>query len=959
MTVKHAAKINKWFISTSSLALSFCFADAKANWRDTIPPEMYEAELLGATPAPLSESQIEEVKATPLPLLHPHVRAQFEQLAERQLEEETGICDEQKSEFNSIKRRFGALRKRKDPDQETELHVRVHDPYAPVMTSDEARSPTPAPLPAAPPPHIDQISTTPPTCWRRVPRWAEEKWSRVVAETLERGSFPDLLLLPIARLRRCTRRQLKTQMANESATPDFSIRRGPDRSPEELLVLRASRLAADGHSSRAAKLLSRVVHKLPDAATIKSKLLALHPPDPAPFQPPLPVNSPMVVDPDVLRHIVSAHATGSAPGPSGWTFDLLDQALRHDDHDRIKQRVARLVGEILSGAISDKELFECILVAIPKADGGLRPITMCEMFLKLAECYALKMAHMTFSPRQFGCGVQSGAEIMIHAIRRDFQQGRIILALDSKNAFNSVHRDAIRKSASRYPILAALFNGAYGCPTRLRSTWGDFQSVGGVRQGSPLSAALFCAAIDEALEKLHETFGDHVRVYAYMDDIVLSAPSMHFAYHATLLLKAELRKVGLELNDDKCVILMQEGVDLEIPPLFAKFQRTCGTKILGCPIGSSDCCAKVLQKQFGSIETVIHRILSLGSQPAAYTILHDSVIGKPLYLARTCEPAHFAPFAQRFDELTLEAFSKVCDAQIDHPEIVRLSRQRGGAGITAMAPIHTSLYEASVAGRATKPVMHDADARVFEATKALDPTTQRILEMNGPQSLNWLRADSKWIPEDFAAALRARWNLIPQGISVEIGSLQCPWCSSTFRRTEWPQHILCCNCAPRASSRNRKHYTVGTAIYEEVAPFVTAIREPRDYANPEAPANPKMYSGADLKVTVDGACVVFDHTVVHAAAPSSIDRSVPKLFEAAVARKNNSYLKLAKDAGELFFPLPILSSSLVRPLEVKLLKHTFQDTGVDVALLLIRMQLAVAKGNAKAGSLAAKWLRQA
>ena len=95
------------------------------------------------------------------------------------------------------------------------------------------------------------------------------------------------------------------------------------RDPVALKVIRATALARAGYISRAAKALSQDGLQ-PASNEVVEKLSALHPRASGP-PPPCPETVPHVaVDTEALAKTISQRLkNGAAPGPSGWTGELI------------------------------------------------------------------------------------------------------------------------------------------------------------------------------------------------------------------------------------------------------------------------------------------------------------------------------------------------------------------------------------------------------------------------------------------------------------------------------------------------------------------------------------------------------------------------------------------------------------------------------------------------------------
>ena len=151
--------------------------------------------------------------------------------------------------------------------------------------------------------------------------------------------------------------------------------------PEDRSVLRANRFAHDGHIGRAANaLMQNAPADASDPAVIAS-LLSLHPPCPSAI-PPLPLNVPptfLAADRHLRSLIIRKVANGSAPGPSGWTGEMMATISRNDE---CLAGIAALLNDIRNGNLSDEArpyLLAARLIAVDK-NPGIRPIAIGEAF---------------------------------------------------------------------------------------------------------------------------------------------------------------------------------------------------------------------------------------------------------------------------------------------------------------------------------------------------------------------------------------------------------------------------------------------------------------------------------------------------------------------------------------------------------------------------------------------------
>jgi hypothetical protein len=215
-----------------------------------------------------------------------------------------------------------------------------------------------------------------------------------------------------------------------------------------------------------------------------TKLAALHPPASAAL-PPLPrqpdgTPSPerAAIDLDRLRRIVRSRlANGSAPGPSGWTGELIRSLI---DDEICGPGINAIVLDMINGRIDEGPrllLLSSRLIGILKPNLiDLRPIAVGEAFYRLTALTALDQFStddIFALSEQYGVGRPGGSERALHAIRSALDlrgPDSVVLTLDIKNAFNSRRRSEIAQAlfAEREASPAwRLFHWAYRSATPL------------------------------------------------------------------------------------------------------------------------------------------------------------------------------------------------------------------------------------------------------------------------------------------------------------------------------------------------------------------------------------------------------------------------------------------------------------------------------------------------------------
>ena len=350
------------------------------------------------------------------------------------------------------------------------------------------------------------------------------------------------------------------------------------------------------------------------------------------------------------------------------------------------------------------------LVAIPKPNGGVRPIAMGETLLKLAELVLLLRHESSlatlFQPLQQGVLSKSGCESVIHNLSDLYEQGHVILSLDFRNAFNVPSRDEIAKAvfgfATMKPfqrVFAAQYKEAsellfYGHTGTLYCV---LESNAGVRQGSPLSTVFFCCFLQPMLETIAQEF-PNVKVLAYVDDVSLTSPSgkeVEAAYHR---LQTLLLTKGIQLNNEKCIwfegksdapipsTLKEEGVRTESEVI----------KVLGAFVGEEQRIGSELIRTLEKHHTIFRRLKKMGANNASLLLLSRSVNVRHRYHVRVHKPEASLELAQKFDhEIKNVVTSWLGPLSPEQEMIARLPLKKGGLGIPATEPLRNAAYTSS------------------------------------------------------------------------------------------------------------------------------------------------------------------------------------------------------------------------------------------------------------------------
>ena len=398
--------------------------------------------------------------------------------------------------------------------------------------------------------------------------------------------------------------------------------------------------------------------------------------------------------------------------------------------DICRAGVIALLRDIINGNLPDRArqlLLSSRLVALTKHNGGqgYRPIAIGELFYRLAGVIVARRvtqhAADILGPHQYGVGVASGAESIVHSLQHsltDRHTRHALLQVDLSNAFNSCDRARVLRELYQHPTLSAMYrlvDFGYAVPSQLlmqRCEGRHLQSSNGVRQGDPLSAILFCLYIRDVLAQVGTRA--EVEVMGFFDDINVSGEPAE-VMKALAALQTLLPGVGLQFNlakshfvyfhDDDAPLLRSVRATLAEHDIEV---RTDWVEVVGAVVGRDEDAIRAgvqatLAADAGTAAFFERVQLDDLNVQSAMLILRQCVVPKMGYALRCLPPSCVAEQATAFDGLVIGAAQSKLRLHNDEARrqptarLLRAPLRHGGFGLTPALQTSPAAYLGSMA----------------------------------------------------------------------------------------------------------------------------------------------------------------------------------------------------------------------------------------------------------------------
>ncbi|MDR5730279.1 MAG: reverse transcriptase domain-containing protein [Terriglobia bacterium] len=598
----------------------------------------------------------------------------------------------------------------------------------------------------------------------------DEKFTRAVVRLLQIPSI--VLSIPQSGHLGVFKHRMRTLLAGDIVEANGLLERNP-KPFEDARFVAAQRFIAAKEPSRAIKALLRQPLADIKSPIIQAKLLSLHPPrKPGDILPSLIDEKdpppPCIITPSDVKSMISGFPRKSGAGPSGWTFEMIRDACANDETNTIM--FAKLFTRIANGDIPAKltpYLLVAYLLPAGKENNGVRPITIGEVFYRAVCSRVVSVVGPAmvkwFWPIQAGVAVKAGAEIQVHRVQALVEKGASSAKFDSTNAFNTIRRLIffnVVKSMPEMNPAKRLIEWAYR-NSSLLFAMSDGQielqilSEEGSRQGCPLGSLLFCCGTQPTLQRLQSAHPD-VTITAFIDDVKATS-KLKLLPPICEDLKREFADIGLQVNTDKCEVLINQPA--EDSKELAWFEKqgikhgASAVKYLGAGIGTDPAArAAILQATVAKHRPLFAALADarLTRQESTY-LARQCVNHKLSYLIAVSPPAISAPIAQEFDAQLRKAICSRLNTELVGKalEQARLPVAMGGLGLRSAQWLAPIAFLASHA-RAAK-AMESIDIQGTATMQGLTESLAAIKMMVSDSVKRTLPSDAAVLHHHFAS----------------------------------------------------------------------------------------------------------------------------------------------------------------------------------------------------------------
>ena len=608
---------------------------------------------------------------------------------------------------------------------------------------------------------------------------------------------------------------------------------------------------------------------------------------------------------DELRQALRKVRRTAAPAIDGWSKGLIAATIR--DYPQIAELWCGVLTKILRAEFS-AVVMRCIraarLVAIPKKDGGVRPIAVSHFFLKLIGSMTLNTGKEKCCDWQFANGGVQGTKYIVHRLRQHAKEGHTLCKFDLKNAFNEMPRAVCEAelqstSVALRQYFATVYKGASDMVCFMKGEALNIAAVEGVRQGDATSSFIFCRGLDRVIQNISNAAierGIHIiALYCYMDDvtIVLGSGQAEEAACMARIVKEEFAKVSMQVNlqSDKSAAMVQGTVGRVITEDGYTLQDpTHPFVVLGAELSNN--ITSFVSAQRERHTRFFEGLKRMHIHPAVlFTILR--ICGNPrlIYLCSVMPPEEeMQQLVKEFDRNALQVLNgpSLLNGSIKRAD-TPLVYDTSGTGFTEYAKVHEQLYSTAAmcaSHERTRPPpveLAQTDSNISVQRKAAERS------MAGSW-LFWTDTHNGLSGTEFIQALAIRLGVIRDQVDLPV---TCSCGKTAHEQREFIDHALTCDTFTTYGHVPRHNLVVSALSSTAKTYGIMTVKEPKYYSYESGKRErPDVIFEATPPVATDV-------TIVQSAIMVGVQA------KAAAEKKRKKHLKAVNNAGHIFHPFAL------------------------------------------------------